>query len=137
MTDHLTVAAVCVLDPTGRVFLVRKHGTTAWMQPGGKLEPGESPTSAAVRELSEELGVAWDASRLSAQGRWDGDAANEPDTTMTAHLFTAHWDPVHDGVASVGAELAEGAWFLPHEAAARDDLAPLLREAVLPALLAR
>lgn len=117
------------------MLLVRKRGTTAWMQPGGKLEPGETAHAAALRELQEELDVDWAPERLTPRGRWDGEAANEPDTTMTAHLFDALWDPVHDGDGSVGAELAESAWMEPRLALAREDIAPLLREVVLPALL--
>lgn len=90
---------------------------------------------AALRELGEELGVFWGPGRLSVLGSWDGPAANEPDTTLTAHLFSATWDPETDGEAGVGAELAEGTWMDPAEALQRDDLAPLLRERILPTLV--
>ena len=56
MTVIRIVAAV-VADERGRLLLVRKRGTTAFMQPGGKLEPGESPVDALAREIREELGV--------------------------------------------------------------------------------
>ncbi|MDQ4110455.1 MAG: NUDIX domain-containing protein, partial [Actinomycetota bacterium] len=39
------------------MLTVRKNGTTKFMLPGGKLEPGESAAEAAVREVAEELGV--------------------------------------------------------------------------------
>ncbi len=54
------VAAAVVVD-AGRVLLSqRKAGTHlegAWELPGGKVEPGEDPRDALVRELREELGV--------------------------------------------------------------------------------
>jgi 8-oxo-dGTP pyrophosphatase MutT (NUDIX family) len=135
VSDHLNIAAVRITDSRGRILAVRKTGTLRWMQPGGKLEPGEAPLAAALRELREELGVDWAADRLSSLGVWEGLAANEADTTLTAHLFAARWDAEHDGDGTVGAELAEGAWLDPAEAIERDDLAPLLRERVLPTLL--
>lgn len=135
MPDHLNIAAVRVVNSEGLIFVVRKRGTQRWMQPGGKLEPGEAPLQAALRELHEELGVSWGPERLSSLGHWDGPAANEPDTTLTAHLFSATWDPGADGEAGVGAELAEGAWMDPTQALQRDDLAPLLRERILPTLV--
>jgi 8-oxo-dGTP diphosphatase len=55
----LVAAAVLVED--GRVLLTqRKKGThlaSAWEFPGGKVEPGEDPRDALVRELREEIGV--------------------------------------------------------------------------------
>lgn len=135
MSQHLSIAAIRITDSLGRIYTVRKKDTTAWMQPGGKLEPGEAPAAAAVRELHEEMGVLWSQDRLESLGIWEGPAANEPDTTITAHLFAGSWDPALDGEARVGAELAEGAWMVPSEALKRDDLAPLLRERVLPTLI--
>ncbi|WP_408734888.1 NUDIX domain-containing protein [Asaia platycodi] len=37
------IAAALLHDGAGRLLLVRKHGTVAFMQPGGKIEPGETP----------------------------------------------------------------------------------------------
>ena len=45
-----------IRDSTGGVLLVRKHGTAAFMQPGGKLNKGESDVAALSREIIEELG---------------------------------------------------------------------------------
>jgi 8-oxo-dGTP diphosphatase len=58
--DTITVAAGVVIEH-GRVLLTqRKAGTHlagAWEFPGGKVEPGEDPKDALVRELAEELGI--------------------------------------------------------------------------------
>jgi len=57
----LLVAAVALLDPDGRVLLARrpegKPLAGMWEFPGGKVEHGETPEAALVRELAEELGI--------------------------------------------------------------------------------
>lgn len=55
------VAAVALVDPDGRVLIAQRPEGKAmaglWEFPGGKLEPGETPEGALIRELHEELGI--------------------------------------------------------------------------------
>src|SRR5947208_7946996 len=55
------VAAVALIDPDGRVLLAQrpegKHLAGLWEFPGGKVQPGETPEAALIRELGEELGI--------------------------------------------------------------------------------
>lgn len=57
----LLVAAVALVDVQGRVLLADRPPGKAfagcWEFPGGKLEPGETPEYALMRELREELGI--------------------------------------------------------------------------------
>ncbi|KAA5802361.1 (deoxy)nucleoside triphosphate pyrophosphohydrolase [Alkalicaulis satelles] len=57
----LLVAACALVDSGGRVLIARRPDGKAqaggWEFPGGKVEAGESPEQAVVRELREELGV--------------------------------------------------------------------------------
>lgn len=53
---HVTGSAV-VLDHRGHVLLHRHKRLGLWLQPGGHLEPGETPAQAARRETREETGV--------------------------------------------------------------------------------
>jgi 8-oxo-dGTP diphosphatase len=57
----LLVAACALVDVDGRVLLARrpegKKMAGLWEFPGGKLNPGETPEAALIRELKEELGI--------------------------------------------------------------------------------
>lgn len=55
----LIVVAAALIDSDSRVFVQRRPAGKAmgglWEFPGGKVEPGEAPDSALIRELREEL----------------------------------------------------------------------------------
>lgn len=116
----IRIAAAVITDPDGRWLLVRKRDTAAYMQAGGKIEPGEDPRDAVVREIGEELAVVVDPARVRSVGRREAAAANEPGHRLEAHVFAV--DGVIDVVAA--AEIAEAVWVTPEEAR-RLPLAPL------------
>ncbi|CAN3982152.1 Mutator mutT protein (7,8-dihydro-8-oxoguanine-triphosphatase) (EC / Thiamin-phosphate pyrophosphorylase-like protein [Kitasatospora purpeofusca] len=58
--EELPGIAAAILVHEGRVLLVRRRvseGQLSWQFPAGKIEPGESPDAAAVRETTEETGL--------------------------------------------------------------------------------
>ena len=63
------VSAVALIDPEGRVLLAQRPGGKSmaglWEFPGGKVEAGETPEAALIRELEEELGIDTWASCLA------------------------------------------------------------------------
>jgi hypothetical protein len=127
---HFVVSAVVIRDAQGRVLVVRKAGTSRFMLPGGKIESGESPAQAAVRELREEVGAELDAAALVLLGEWTAPAANEPGHLVHGHIFEHPFVP-H---LRVRAEIEELLWLHPSDMRSRDDLAPLLVTRVLPVL---
>lgn len=124
------VSAVVIRDDDGRVLVVRKRGTERFMLPGGKIEQGEAPSDAAVRELREEVGAELDPEALVLLGEWTAPAANEPDHLVHGHIYE---HPLVHGL-SARAEIAELVWLHPSDMDGREDLAPLLVTRVLPAL---
>ncbi|KHO19135.1 NUDIX hydrolase [Mycolicibacterium setense] len=125
-TRVIRIVAAVVLDEHDRLLLVRKRGTTAFMQPGGKIEPGEQPIEALAREVREELGVGFALSEAEVLGRHSAPAANEPGHSVDAWLYLVRVD----GEPQPQAEIAEMMWI---DLAAPGDveLAPLTRDTVL------
>ncbi|HEX8668473.1 MAG TPA: (deoxy)nucleoside triphosphate pyrophosphohydrolase [Allosphingosinicella sp.] len=65
----LVVVAAALADGERRVLLQQRapgrHMAGLWEFPGGKVEPGERPEAALVRELAEELGIVVEAAALA------------------------------------------------------------------------
>ena len=66
------VSAVALLDADNRVLLAQrpegKSMAGLWEFPGGKIDPGETPEAALIRELDEELGIDTHESCLAPIG---------------------------------------------------------------------
>jgi len=120
-------ASVCVLRD-GSLLTVRKRGTSMFMLPGGKLEPGESAVDCAVREAAEEVGLVFVAADLVELGDWTAAAANEPGALVRSTVFLA--PPAPDPMPL--GEIEELRWHPLQEDG--HDVAPLLVEHVLPVL---
>lgn len=123
----IRIAAAVIRDDGGRLLLVRKRGTKAFMQAGGKIEPGELPAAALARELREELGIVVDPGAASHLGLFSAPAANEPDARVEAELFEL--SITHEPIPA--AEIEEMIWLNPALASGMD-LAPLTADIVLP-----
>jgi len=123
------VVGAVIRDGAGRLLTVRKRGTSRFMLPGGKREPGEDDLTALAREIREELGVALTSAALL--GRFEAPAANETGATVRSCAYVVEVE----GVIAIQAEIEELLWIDP---AAPPDvpIAPLLAGQILPALTA-
>jgi 8-oxo-dGTP pyrophosphatase MutT (NUDIX family) len=123
----LRISAALLVRADGKTLLVSKRGTTTFMQPGGKIDPGETAPQALVRELNEELGISVDIDALSPLGQFSAPAANEAGVTVEAALFMVQCDQE----VRPAAEIEEAVWI---ESDTRPDfaIAPLTGDHVLP-----
>ncbi|WP_219337830.1 NUDIX domain-containing protein [Pseudomonas sp. Xaverov 259] len=127
MTSTIRIAAALLIGSDGQTLLVRKRGTQAFMQPGGKIDAGEQPVEALARELYEELNLRIAPSDAVYLGNFSAPAANEPGFTVQAELFRVHIDvPV-----TPAAEIEEVRWIDPAGEGGLH-LAPLTRDLILP-----
>ena len=123
----LRIAAALLTRADGKTLLVRKRGTEAFMQPGGKIDPGESALDAMARELNEELGLVIAPEHARFLGEFSAVAANEPGFEVNCQLYGVQ---VEDPV-SPAAEIEEAIW-VDGENIDQLHLAPLTRDLILP-----
>lgn len=125
---RIHVAAAIVTDSAGRAIVVRKRGTTGFMQPGGKIERGESALATLIRELREELGLDVDVDATEFLGSYEADALNEPGQTVRAEVFALTTDQeLHPAT-----EIEEIHWLESPDDTESVELAPLTLEVMLP-----
>ncbi|MDQ0650482.1 NUDIX hydrolase [Pseudomonas cedrina] len=126
-TSTIRIAAAVLIGSDGQTLLVRKRGTQAFMQPGGKIDAGEQPAEALARELHEELNLRIAPGDARYLGRFSAPAANEPGFTVEAELFLVRID----GLVTPAAEIEEVRWIDPTGDGGLL-LAPLTRDLILP-----
>jgi 8-oxo-dGTP diphosphatase len=123
----IRIVAAVVLNGAGETLLVRKRGTAAFMQPGGKPDREETQFGALEREIAEELGCGLESGSFRPLGRFSAPAANEPGWTVEAELFAARLS----GEIRLDSEIEEAVWIDP-DGEPTLELAPLTRRHALP-----
>ena len=121
------IVTAVILDEQNRLLPVRKTGTLAFMQPGGKPEPGETDLQTLGRELKEELGCEIDTDSARFLGAFRAIAANEPGEWVEALTYEVRLD----GTIAAAGEIDAIIWLDPLSPG-EVHLAPLTREHILP-----
>lgn len=91
---------------------LHKHHGGLWEFPGGKVENGEKPRDALVREILEELGLRLDSPQLEPAG-FAEEAAPGDRPPIVILLYTCAWD----GGEVAALEGGQLGWFTPSEVA--------------------
>ena len=90
---QIEVVAAIIHDDEGRIFATQRgYGDWKdwWEFPGGKMEPGETPEEALMREIWEELETRIVVERLVKTVEWD-----YPKFHLTMHCFLCHIESGH------------------------------------------
>ena len=118
------VVAGLIIGDDGRILITQRRADQAlglhWEFPGGKVEPGEAPVDALVRELREEIGVEVTVARI-----WDVLFHAYPAFDLVMLVYPCR---IVEGTPRA-VEVADLAWVLPHDLA-RWDILPADRPLV-------
>jgi 8-oxo-dGTP pyrophosphatase MutT (NUDIX family) len=120
-----TTSIVVVHPIAPKVLCIRHPSLGTWMFPGGRIEPGEPPHVAALREITEEVGLGVSLADLSDLPRWSHDGNSRlphPIAIIEERVPDGHSpdrfyvDIVYVGVAlnacfSLRGEVREAGWF--------------------------
>jgi len=90
---QIEVVAAIIHDDEGSIFATQRgYGDWKdwWEFPGGKMEPGETPEEALLREIWEELETRIVVERLVKTVEWD-----YPKFHLTMHCFLCHIESGH------------------------------------------
>jgi len=125
-----TLAASAACFRGGKVLIAKRIRPPLWSLPGGRIEPGETPEAAAMRELLEETGVEAEIVALAGEREVVlKDEGGGVAARFKIFAYAARW---RAGEAAPGPEATEVAWVAPEEIAAynaTEGLLPIVMEA--------
>ena len=103
------IVAAVIANERGEVLVTKRRPDQpmpdVWEFPGGKVEPGEAPIAALVREIDEELGATLVVERI-----WDVVFHAYPDFDV---YMLVYWGRFAPGATPFAREVAALAWVLP------------------------
>lgn len=129
--EPIHIVTAVISNGYGEVLLVRKRGSSVFMQPGGKREQGEKSLETLQREIFEELEVQLNTLTAKRLGEFEDVAVNEPGRVVRAETFAVEID----GVPNPRAEIEEAVW-VEADRPFSINVAPLSSTHILPAFVA-
>ncbi len=107
---------VVVIDDRGRILLERRSDNGMWGLPGGAIEPGESVSDTALREVKEETGLNIRITGLlGVYSEPAGRIVTYPDKGDVAHLVDiALTAEIASGKLTLSSESLDLQFFSPH-----------------------
>jgi 8-oxo-dGTP pyrophosphatase MutT (NUDIX family) len=128
LSPTLAASAACFRD--GKVLIAKRIRPPLWSLPGGRIEPGETPEAAAMRELFEETGVEAEIVALAGEREVVlKDEGGGLAARVKIFASAARW---RAGEAKPGPEASEIAWVGPEALSAyktTEGLLPIVMEA--------
>jgi 8-oxo-dGTP diphosphatase len=105
MNNIYKSAGIIIRDK--KLLFTRAKGMAIFIDPGGQIEPGETPEGALVRELKEELDIDVVESDLEFFGEYSAEAANHPGQTVHMKAFVVK---KYTGEVKASSEIEELCW---------------------------
>lgn len=116
--ELLPAAFAVVRNSSGRVLLVRRADDGYWELPGGRIEVGESASTAVVREVAEEAGVVIEVTGLAGVYSDPGHVLVYPDGEGIYQQFAVCFHAVTSALKAQADqdETSAAGWFDPEQA---------------------
>jgi len=130
----IQISSAIIRNNAQDLLVVRKHKSSYYMLPGGKIEANETLIDALLRELQEELGIQFTASDFTFLGTHETEAANEAGARVEGNIFLLNAYLDKEQLANY-AEIEEVCW-VSKTNYQNYQLAHLLQEFALPRWLA-
>ena len=122
-----------ILIKDRKLLVERSVGKRAFIAPGGRMEPGETPEQSVIRELQEECGITIDPADLEPFGTFSAEAANHPGQQVHMHVFMVRkWQ----GEIAPNNEVEEMRW-LTSDIPADIEVGSIFAHEILPRLKAQ
>lgn len=135
MSEIINKSALLILNDDKTKFLAVKNNDPSvpyWLTPGGKIEAGETPEEALVREIKEELNCEVEKESLKYVTQYEAPAAGKPGKILHIKLYTGTFI----GEPAASAEISEIGW-LSKEDATNPVASETIRDFIIPDLVQR